>query len=353
MEGPHCNAEPAVCPADGLPIVLKSVATVRLTAAWYAMVLFACVASWNCGDEPVRSPSAPAPAAATPQPPPAPNPIWRLRLLGENGERELAFGEADLGEYRHLAFRLCNDGPGFPITDIRGPVGFDVILDWEYRYEIGIPAQGCASGAAYFVPLAAGVHQGDLRVESDRPVEIEGRLSGTGIRPSVARTVFGEGSFLVNLVIAPGRYFADPNGTCWWGRRADFLFPSGNYADFLADRASWFDPGQWIVDILPSDFQFISDIGCGYWGQEPSVVLDREAIDPGMWLVNRQIRPGRYRTTAAAGCDWERLRHFQGTPDGVIASGWSVDAAMLTVDIRSTDAGFLSTRECGRWRRIS
>ena len=330
-----------------------SVTGLQMTVVRYSLVVFACVAGWSCSEEPLPSPTAPTPQTGSNQPLLPSSEVRRLRLIGENGERELAFGEADLGQHRSIEFQLCNDGPGFFITDIRGPDGFDIVLDWGYMYEIGIPPRGCAPGWAYFAPLASGVHEGGIRAESSRPVEVEGRVSGTGIRPAVARTVFGEGSYLVNIVIAPGRYFANPNGTCWWGRRADFLSPTGNFADFIADRTSWFDPGQWIVDILPSDVQFINDSGCGSWGQIPSGGLNRETIAPGMWLVNRQIRPGRYRAAAAPGCDWERLRHFQGTLDGVITSGWSTAAAVLTVDIRSTDAGFLTNPACGQWRRVS
>ena len=314
-----------------------------------SLVLFACVTASTCSEKVIQSPSAPTPEAGFTQPSPPPSPVRRLRLLGENGAPELAFGEAELGQPKYMAFQLCNEDAAFYISDIRGPNGFQLFLDWEYLWDLGLPTRGCAPGLALFTPLTDGVHEGGIQVETVVPVEIEGRVSGTGIRPPTARTVFGEGRYLVNISIAPGRYFADPNGRCWWGRRADFMSPS----DFIAERSSWFDPGQWIVDILRSDFQFMSEAGCGWWDQLPRIVRDRAAIEPGMWLVNRQIRPGRYRAAAAPGCHWERLRHFEGTPDGVISSGWTDVPGVLTVDIRSTDSGFLTSLECGQWRRES
>jgi hypothetical protein len=68
-----------------------------------------------------------------------------------------------------------------------------------------------------------------------------------------------------------------------------------------------------------------------------------------VWEVNRHIQPGRYQTDARAGCQWQRLRHFQGTPDGVI-DHQEQTAGTIVVDIQKSDAGFLTSPDCGVWR---
>jgi hypothetical protein len=72
-----------------------------------------------------------------------------------------------------------------------------------------------------------------------------------------------------------------------------------------------------------------------------------------MWEVRSQVPQGKYRTKAVAGCNWERLSNFEGTPSGVIENGSAERGIDIVVSIRSTDAGFVANDECGTWKRVS
>ena len=49
----------------------------------------------------------------------------------------------------------------------------------------------------------------------------------------------------------------------------------------------------------------------------------------------------------------ERMRHFQGTLDGIIANDFVSSAGQQLVEIRTSDAGFQSDNDCGTWTRVS
>lgn len=59
------------------------------------------------------------------------------------------------------------------------------------------------------------------------------------------------------------------------------------------------------------------------------------------------IAPGRYMTTSASSCYWERLRGFSGTIDDILANDNS-PGRHVVVDIKASDVGFSSSR-CGVW----
>lgn len=66
---------------------------------------------------------------------------------------------------------------------------------------------------------------------------------------------------------------------------------------------------------------------------------------PGTFLVNKEIRPGRYVTMDVEGCYWERQNRSGGTID----NNFVTSARRVQVTIRSTDFAFHSER-CGQWR---
>jgi hypothetical protein len=175
------------------------------------------------------------------------------------------------------------------------------------------------------------------------------QVSGTGSRPLTPRTSFGDGKYLVGIGIVPGRYYSDPSADCGWIRKSTFPPSPG---DDIASGGPSFDAEQWIVDILPSDVTFESYY-CGTWSQTPATNLDSGVIKPGVWEVRTQIPQGRYRALAGAGCSWQRLRHFEGTPGGVIESGSTPQPGHVAVSIRSTDVGFFASEACGTWTRVS
>jgi Carboxypeptidase regulatory-like domain len=170
-----------------------------------------------------------------------------------------------------------------------------------------------------------------------------------GLDRSGPRTQFGSGQFLVGTDILPGRYFSDPVDGCYWERESGL---GGGLADILANNLIEFDAPQWIVDIPSSDVAFKTESECGTWFNSPRAI-EQGAIRPGVWLVNSQVSPGRYRADVSPNCYWERLRNFEGTIDAVIANDFITSAGPHLVDIQSSDAGFHADAECGTWTRVS
>ena len=163
--------------------------------------------------------------------------------------------------------------------------------------------------------------------------------------PSLLRTTFGSGIWLVNEEIAPGRYFTNPASGCYWERLSD---TGGSLSDILANEFISFDSGQEIVDIASSDYAFKPDSECGTWSQT-LVSAPSSGIPPGRWLVGRQIPTGEYETNASRGCYWERLSGFSGRD--IIANDFVGDAGRQIVRISSSDEGFYSDSDCGTWSR--
>jgi hypothetical protein len=170
------------------------------------------------------------------------------------------------------------------------------------------------------------------------------------LQPAGPRRKFGPGQYRVNSEIAPGRYYSDPNGDgCYWERQRGF---GGTTGDIIANDFVGYDPGQLIVDILPSDLAFDTDADCGVWYDTPRAGA-QTGISPGMWLVGPQLAPGIYRASTNAGCYWERLRNFQGASGSVIANDFVSGGGARTVEIRRADVGFNTDQDCGQWTRSS
>ena len=184
-------------------------------------------------------------------------------------------------------------------------------------------------------PVFSSLPPGEIPAVSDTPPPT----------PSLLRTTFGSGIWLVNEEIAPGRYFTNPASGCYWERLSD---TGGSLSDILANEFISFDSGQEIVDIASSDYAFKPDSKCGTWSQT-LVAAPSSGIPPGRWLVGRQIPTGEYETNASRGCYWERLSGFSGRD--IIANDFVGDAGRQIVRISSSDEGFYSDSDCGTWSR--
>jgi len=258
-----------------------------------------------------------------------------------------------VGSDAYQDFLICNDGStGLTIQGFSSPDGFAAYWDvWDYGNTIS--PRVCVVGYASFVPRKIGRYEGSMMVTANHTAGNNTiRVRGTGTAPpQPPLTIFGEGHYLVGLGIAPGRYHANPNGQCLWWRTSRYPVQSWD-DDVIAQDTTWYDPGHWIVDILPSDAEFNSESGCGWWDQWPGPKPAAGTIPHGVWEVNRHIQPGRYRTDSRAGCRWERLRHFQWNSDGLIEGQETTAAGTIIVNILRSDAGFLSSPDCGVWTRI-
>ena len=167
---------------------------------------------------------------------------------------------------------------------------------------------------------------------------------------------FGDGTYIVGIDIAPGRYRAAlrPRRICEWARLGGFTGELesqliGSIHSGRDRRTGSQDPAPTIiVDILPSDEGFWSE-GCGAWSSDLTpIVSPGEPFGDGTFLVGAEIAPGRYRGVAADGsrCYWQRLSGF-GAPDTTIERSW-FETGSATVEIAETDTGFVSSG-CGTW----
>jgi hypothetical protein len=253
---------------------------------------------------------------------------------------------------------VCNVGnSSLHVSRIEGPDGYrsGAYQEWfdgpdgDPNALFSVSPGHCWDVLSTFQPTTSGPYTGIITVVANHTSGTNTiPVRGNGVFPAAPRRVFGEGWFVVGKGVAPGRYYGDPNGWCFWGRTARYPFED---PDYIGSGDTWFDPGHWIIDILPSDASFTNQGGCGWWGQVPGRVASRTVIQPGMWLVGKQIEPGRFRATAQPGCYWERLRHFQGVPRDIITSGSIASGGDVTVDIQAGDAGFHANAACGPWTR--
>ncbi len=66
-------------------------------------------------------------------------------------------------------------------------------------------------------------------------------------------------------------------------------------------------------------------------------------IKDGVWLVGEEIRPGTYRHVATGdygSCSWSRLRDLSGNYSSKIASDFTLESTMVTIEL--TDMAFQS-----------
>jgi hypothetical protein len=166
--------------------------------------------------------------------------------------------------------------------------------------------------------------------------------------PDADAVTFAPGRHRVGEAIQPGRYFSDPNSGCYWERQSG---TAGQATDTIAFAFVGFDAGQTIVDIAGTDVAFQANAACGTWSDRPRS-SGAGAIAAGTWLVGDQVAPGTYRTDAALGCYWERLRDFSGSTASVIASDIVARAGPTFVNVLPGDTGFSSHGGCGTWTLI-
>ena len=152
---------------------------------------------------------------------------------------------------------------------------------------------------------------------------------------------FGDGTYIVGVDIAPGRYRANNlSSFCSWSRLSGFGGSDLIDIDIPSGASA-------IVDIAPTDAGFKTG-GCGSWSTDLSPVTASPTgpFSDGTYLVGADIAPGRYRTNSLSSfCSWSRLSGFGGSDiiDIDIPSG-----ASAIVDIAPTDVGF-ETGGCGSW----
>ncbi len=145
------------------------------------------------------------------------------------------------------------------------------------------------------------------------------------------------GTYAVGRELAPGLYAGMAGGdilnSCYWARLKDV---SGSLDDIIAnDNAT----GQFYIEVLDSDGYL--DVGCeitpiAAW-PAPSAPLD--SMEPGTYLVGRDISVGTYQGQAGEGvldsCYWERLSGLTGEFQDIIANDNAT--GQFYVKVLSTD----------------
>lgn len=156
---------------------------------------------------------------------------------------------------------------------------------------------------------------------------------------------FGPGTHLVGSDIQPGLYRTD--GEVTYFERLSGL--SGEFGDILANEAS--PEGPVLVEIKETDVAFRSE-GPAIWtivdeSYQPEL---RTRIEPGWWLVGRDIKPGLYRTEGEVRY-FARLAGLAGDLADILANEAGTEGPVL-VEIKQSDVAF-QTQGSAVWEFVN
>lgn len=155
---------------------------------------------------------------------------------------------------------------------------------------------------------------------------------------------FGPGTYQVNSDIQPGIYVGKVGtevlDSCYWERLSGV---SGELSDLIANDNAI---GQFYIEVLSTDkyFKVACDITPLSAWPEPAVPLSK--IEPGTYLVGRDIAPGTYRGEAGTGvldsCYWERLSGVSGEFSDLVANDNAIGPYFVSVE----DSDFALSTAC-------
>jgi hypothetical protein len=197
----------------------------------------------------------------------------------------------------------------------------------------------CSSLTAVFRPSTPTPETAD--VASIQTAAFETALAGL-IQPTIANTpasteptqtplpptatedpnLIKAGTFLVGAEIQPGIYRGyagnDLFTSCYWARMKDF---SGGLEALLANDNSI---GQYYIEVRAGDQGLKTDCDLVPLASLPAPTEFPQVIQPGMYLVGRDVQPGTYRGEAGTdfsdSCYWARLSNVAGELDGILAN---------------------------------
>ena len=130
------------------------------------------------------------------------------------------------------------------------------------------------------------------------------------------------GTHIVGEDIEPGIYFGEAEGgardTCYWQRLSGL---SGETSDIIANDNA---VGRFYIEVLPTDAALDTDCELAALEHAPAVSGLLTDLDPGAYLVGRDIQSGLYSGEAGTGalntCYWERLSGVSGDSTAIIAN---------------------------------
>ena len=280
---------------------------------------------------------------------------------------DTGFVSRGCGEWRPWTLMSFGDG------DHRVGIGV-----FPGRYRASAPSEECSWSVSTLEPepVASGKESDAARASITLPLTVadidpsDKRFTseGCGTWSEVLAPVatlgepFGDGTYIVGMDIAPGRYRAsDPSASCFWLRLSDFRLFFWGYSGYGPRDIRSTVGDVWgttvlggdistVVDIQPGDAGFYSE-GCGTWSDDLGPTVEPgQSFDDGTFIVGVEVAPGRYRAqTPSDSCYWFRLSDFLGEY-GETRHGWDGRRSDRTsiVDIDAEDAGFYSSG-CGTW----
>jgi hypothetical protein len=187
-------------------------------------------------------------------------------------------------------------------------------------------------------PTTAATSAVPATAATDEPTTTTATTSTTAATvPAAPAPPYPAGALQVGVDIPPGRYEADGGPDCYWERMR-----GSDGSERITNRLGG---GHVTVQIADSDTVFRSD-QCGTWNPAGPFLVAQTEFDDGIWSVNAQIAPGRYRNSGGTDCYWARLRGFGGEGPDIIANAQPTRAVI--VEIQAGDLGFES-RGCGHW----
>ncbi|NMB67248.1 MAG: hypothetical protein GYA20_00615 [Chloroflexi bacterium] len=191
--------------------------------------------------------------------------------------------------------------------------------------------------------IANGNSNGQFYVEvkeSDKAFSITcdaTRLEALPEPPNEFPNAYISGQYLVGIDIPLGIYRGE--GSCYWERQKDV---AGGFDAIIANGNS---DGQFYVELKQGDFAFSTscDVVPLEAMTQPTGELPTK-IEPGMYLIGRDILPGTYRGEGT--CYWERLKDVSGGFQAIIANGNS--DGQFYVQISQSDFAFSTNCEVER-----
>ncbi len=143
--------------------------------------------------------------------------------------------------------------------------------------------------------------------------------------------LFTPGTYLVGTEIKPGIYRGKED-YCYWERLKDL---SGSFDAIIANGGP---EGQFYVEVSESDLAFKIECQIIFLESLPDPLADMpKRIEPGMYLVGRDIKPGTYKGNEEY-CYWERLSGVDGSFDSIITNGGP--EGQFYVEVQETDFAF-------------
>jgi hypothetical protein len=271
--------------------------------------------------------------------PTAPTPASAISLAGS-----LNFGSVTVGNTSTATLTIGNTGTGeLIVTSVTYPAGF------SGSFASGtIPANGSQVVTVTFAPTAAQTYTGNITVTGNQ-------ASGTN---TIA--VSGAGVAILTFTLS-GIVTETPPTTSTVLAGVRVAFVDGANAGKSATTGT--DGRYQITGVVNGGYTVTASLA-GYTtaslpvGVNGNTTLDfrldpiatRTTFGAGQYRVGPDIPVGRYYSDPVAGCHFQRVRNFNGTPSDVIADVVvDFDAGQWIVDLLSTDVGFITETNCGFW----